>query len=198
MAPDPLDSLFELENTFYEEGHELGVQDGGRAGRIEGRQFGLEKAFEKYVVMGRLHGRSVVWAGRLSSPSQASSELGAEDSAGVSKDASSQQASHPPESTAPDAIMARIPHSTRLEKHIRTLYALTEPASLSTDNTEDAVSDFDDRLRRAEGKVKIIEKAVGDASLDSNSSSASSGNAGQSSSRGDGGIEDMSVLQARH
>ncbi|KAI4180849.1 MAG: hypothetical protein LQ346_006902 [Caloplaca aetnensis] len=197
MAPDPLDSLFELENTFYEEGHDLGVQDGSRAGRIEGRRFGLEKGFEKYVVMGRLHGRSVVWAGRLSSPSQTSSNLGAEDTVGVSEDGAPGQASHPPESTGPDA-KATIPHSTRLEKHIRTLYALTEPASLSTDNTEEAVSDFDDRLRRAEGKVKIIEKAVGDASLGGDSSTASSGNAGQSSSKVDGGIEDMSVLQARH
>ncbi len=198
MEPDALDSLFELENTFYQEGHDLGVQDGSRAGRIEGRLFGLEKAFEKYVVMGRLHGRSVVWAGRLSSPSQTSSELGVEDTIRIKKDESSQQPSHPPESMAPGA-KATIPHSTRLEKHIRTLYALTEPASLSTDNTEDAVSDFDDRLRRAEGKAKIIEKAVGDASIGGNSSMASSsGNAGQSSLKGDGGIEDMSVLQARH
>lgn len=203
MESDPLDSLFELENTFYQEGHDLGVQDGSRAGRIEGRLFGLEKAFEKYVAMGRLHGRSVVWVGRLSSPSPKSSNLSVENSDGVSKDSPSEQASHLPEVTTSDAVTT-IPHTSRLEKHIRTLYALTEPASLATDNTEESVSDFDDRLRRAEGKVKIVEKAVGEASSGGNSPTASnthptsSGNAGKLPVAGDGGIEDMNVLQARH
>ncbi|KAL8930226.1 MAG: hypothetical protein Q9208_000843 [Pyrenodesmia sp. 3 TL-2023] len=203
MVPDPLNSLFELEDTFYQEGHELGVEDGSRAGRIEGRLFGLEKAFEKYVAMGKLHGHSVIWAGRMSSPSQKSSDLEVESSDGASKTGSSEQASHLPGATTSDP-MATIPHNSRLEKHIRTLYALTEPASLATDNTEEAVSDFDDRLRRAEGKVKIIAKAVGDASFNDNSStigdthSTSYGNAGKLPAKDDGGIEDMSVLQARH
>jgi len=33
---------------------------------------------------------------------------------------------------------------------------------LSTENTEEAVSEFDDRLKRAEGKAKIIERLVGE------------------------------------
>ncbi|KAJ4302395.1 hypothetical protein N0V88_002539 [Collariella sp. IMI 366227] len=49
----------------------------------------------------------------------------------------------------------------RLEKHVRTLYALAETESLSTENTDEAVDDFDDRLRRAQGRAKIIGRTVG-------------------------------------
>ena len=62
---DPFDDLLSLEDKFYKEGYDLGVSDGERAGRVEGRLFGLEKGFEKYAAMGRLHGRAIIWAGRL-------------------------------------------------------------------------------------------------------------------------------------
>jgi hypothetical protein len=52
--------------------------------------------------------------------------------------------------------------SQRLERHLKVLHALSESESLSTENTEEAVSDFDDRLKRAEGKAKIIERLVGE------------------------------------
>lgn len=41
-----------------------------------------------------------------------------------------------------------------------TLHALSEPASLSTQNDEDAVSEFNDRLKRAQAKAKMVEKMV--------------------------------------
>ncbi|KAL9013669.1 MAG: hypothetical protein Q9173_001663 [Seirophora scorigena] len=193
MATDPLDELFELEDTFYKEGYDLGVQDGTRAGQIEGRLFGLEKAFEKYTAMGKLHGRSVVWSSRLFPAPEAELPSPTQPSAGQDPEA---------RKTAPDPLPP-IPFNPRVEKHFRTLYALTEPASLSTENSEDAVSDFDDRLRRAEGKVKIIQRFIGE---DTTTTITTGSGIVDGISRGgqhgivkrDGGIEDASVLQARH
>lgn len=179
MNSDPFDDLLGLEDKFYDEGYQLGKTEGAKAGKIEGRVFGLEKGFEKYVEAGRLNGRSVVWAGRL------------------------------PENNAPggaqegESSLASIPQSTslpmlanpRLEKHIRVLYALSEPASLSTDNTEEAVSDFDDRLKRAHAKVKIIERLVGeDSSLLAGVGDSQVGGTGNA----DSSIEDVNILKARH
>ncbi|KAL9060562.1 MAG: hypothetical protein Q9206_000972 [Seirophora lacunosa] len=192
MATDPLDELFELEDTFYKEGYNLGVQDGSRAGQIEGRLFGLEKAFEKYTAMGKLHGRSVVWSGRLSSAPEA--ELPSPTQSSDGQDPETRK-------TAPDPLPP-LPFNPRLEKHVRTLYALTEPASLSTENSEDAVSDFDDRLRRAEGKVKIIERFIGEETTAITTASGVVDGTSRAGQHGivkrDGGIEDASVLQARH
>lgn len=212
---DAFDSLFSLEETFYKEGYELGLADGKRAGLIEGRLTGLERGFEKFAQMGRLHGKCVVWAGRL--PNSRSREIGSglsrhqksgaseeeeenmvageeqeevregegekESKDNTNDDSATEldqkQTSNLPPSfhpnpnnhippsppTSPRLLSTsnnKNPNKARLKKHILTLYALVEPASLSIQNTEEAVSDFDDRLRRAEGKVKIIERITGD------------------------------------
>ncbi|KAL8666182.1 MAG: hypothetical protein Q9202_001689 [Teloschistes flavicans] len=156
MTHDPFETVLDLEDTFYKEGHDLGVQDGRRTGQSEGRLFGLEKGFEKYATMGRLHGLSIIWSARLSLDLQIHDHR--DSSPTPTSDGDSRNS--PTVSVEVSSPISRIPYNTRLEKHIRTLYALTEPASLSTDNTEDAVSDFDDRLKRAKGKVKIIEKVL--------------------------------------
>ncbi|KAI4193179.1 MAG: hypothetical protein LQ350_008435 [Teloschistes chrysophthalmus] len=160
MIYDPFETVLDLEDTFYKEGHELGVQDGRHIGQIEGRLFGLEKAFEKYATMGRLHGLSIIWSARLSSVSQNPESDHVDDIPRQSPTTDGEAQNAPTIPMEASSPISRIPYNTRLEKHIRTLYALTEPASLSTDNTEDAVSDFDDRLKRAKGKVKIIEKML--------------------------------------
>ncbi|KAH0289948.1 DUF1715-domain-containing protein [Aureobasidium namibiae CBS 147.97] len=139
--PDDFDSLFNLEEEYYTEGYNLGVADGSRAGRIEGRLFGLEKGFEKFATMGALAGRNAIWEARI--PDQNSA-------------------------TAENESKFRLPKlsgGARLQKHLQTLFALTEAESLSTENNEDSVSDFDDRLKRAEGKVKVIEKLVSEGPL---------------------------------
>lgn len=213
---DPFDSLFSLEETFYKEGYEVGLADGKRAGLIEGRLTGLEEGFEKFAQMGRLHGKCMVWAGRLpksrnrrigsgSSNHQKSgaSEEGENIVAGEEQEeenegegeqekGSKRKMYHdsatekdqkqtstlspsslpnpnhhiPPSPPTPPHLLSTSnnnnPNKPRLKKHILTLYALVEPASLSIQNTEEAVSDFDDRLRRAEGKVKIIERITGE------------------------------------
>lgn len=208
---DPFDSLFSLEETFYREGYELGLADGKRAGLIEGRLTGLERGFEKFAQMGRLHGKCVIWAGRLPSsrkrrigscsPSDQKSGAGGEaeymvmeeeeeekegekgekeskentnDDSAIQREQkqistlppSSNPKHHLPPSppTLPPLLLSsnNDRNNPRLHKHILTLYALVEPTSLSIQNTEAAVSDFDDRLRRAEGKVKIIERITGE------------------------------------
>lgn len=152
---DPLDAVLDLEEDFFQEGYNLGLADGERAGRIEGRAFGLEKGFEKYIAMGRLHGKAQVWAGSLNDMDETNK---AQETVQEVKDPSLQ--GHLRELSGASSQVSITPSSARLPSHVRTLFALTELDSLSVENTEDSVSDFDHRLKRAEGKVKMIEKLM--------------------------------------
>ena len=138
-ADDPLDSLLSLEDQFHREGYELGVADGARSGRVEGRVFGLEKGFEKFIEMGRLQGRATVWQARLPNDQKPSN----------TKEAGEQQEELP-----------TLSGSERLKKHIDRLNTLTDLETLSTENDEDDVSEFDDRLKDAKAKATLIEKMV--------------------------------------
>ena len=211
MAPDadsdPFDDLLSLEDKFYKEGYDLGVSDGERAGLVEGRLFGLEKGFEKYAAMGKLHGRAIIWAGRLpemKSQVDVGGKGGEKKSATTSIETlSAQREEDEPASEGASCKVHSLPANPRLETHIRTLYALTEPGSLSTENSEDSVSDFDDRLKRAEGKTKIIEKLTGEVVSGKMSEESSLGEQdalqnARTNKKGDGGIEDISSLHARH
>ncbi len=170
---DPFDGLLDLEEQFYNEGYALGEAEGSKAGRIEGRVFGLEKGFEKFMEAGRLHGRSIVWAGRMPQPA-----------ANETIEAAAEPCSLPP-----------VANNPRLEKHIRVLHALSEPVSFSTDNSEEAVSDFDDRLKRAQAKLKIIERLVGDVAPPTETHVHE---VGGTSTSADQNIEDVDILKARH
>lgn len=141
---DLFDGALSLEENLYTEGYERGVADGARAGKLEGRSVGMGKGFEKFVESGRLYGRSVVWANRL--PSTAPSK-GSEQEAGREGAAAEEL---PP-----------LPQNSRLAKNVETIHALTEPGTLSTENSDEAVQDFDDRLRRAQGKVRVVERVIG-------------------------------------
>jgi hypothetical protein len=144
MADDPFEDVLNLEDRFYQDGYEKGQEDGVKAGRIEGRSLGLEKGYQKFLESGRLHGKAIVWANRLSGLQQATK-------------------SHPyAEHGTARQTLPDLPSNPRLEKNVTTLFALTEPDSLSTENTDEAVSDYDDRLKRAEGKARVIEKMVGE------------------------------------
>ena len=208
---DPFDTILTIEDTFYREGYDLGVSDGNRAGLIEGRFFGLEKGFEKYASIGSLHGRAVIWAGRLPvSPHTAMNDD--QDASAADMDNGFKNLSvldnnddvQPQAGSLPGRAMSTAsPANTRLEKHIRTLYALTEPESLSTNNDENSVSELDDRFNRARGKIKVIEKMTGDkgspgilghSPLDPSGLDPRVGKV----TKGDGGIEDISSLHARH
>jgi len=186
METDPFDDLLGLEDQFYNEGHQLGVTEGAKAGKIEGRVFGLEKGFEKYMEIGKLHGRSIVWAARL--PQKGAS--GNLQSSSAAKDVAKKEESSNQEGQVVMKSLPPLLKNTRLEKHIKTLYALVELDTLSTENTEEAVSDFDDRLKRAQGKIKLIEKVIGEESLTDGASGLKGSNSGN--------IEDVDILKARH
>lgn len=181
MSEDLFDGLLGLEEQFHNEGYQLGIEDGSKAGRIEGRVFGLERGFEKYVEMGKLHGRSLVWNGRHEGLREANDACHRP----VTK-SSNGLAALPQDRRVPD-----LPANARLEKHLRVLYALTEPDSLSTENGDDSVSDFDDRMKRAQGKIKIIERLIGEDSMVHAAAQVSNSNDGQN-------IEDVDILKARH
>ncbi len=199
MDPDPFDELLGLEEQFYQEGYQLGVADREKAGRIEGRAFGLEKGFEKYVEAGRLHGRSLIWAARLPGLQSGGQSNGSEsaNSSGLEAKSSMGTVEHEPNS---NLRLGNLPDNPRLEKHVKVLYALTEPVSLSTENTDDAVSDFDDRLKRAQGKIKIIERLTGEDFISANGGERAvtgSGSQQSTSNSAEGNIEDVSVLKAK-
>ena len=157
MAPDTFDEILGLEERFYDDGFQQGLADGVKAGQIEGRTFGLEKGFEKYVESGKLYGKSLIWANRMP---------GSPDSPKL-RDSRSELLSPPKvgandQQTSSRRTLPSLPHNQRLSKHLKVLHALSESESMSTENTEEAVSDFDDRLKRAQGKAKIIERMIGE------------------------------------
>ncbi|KAF6839415.1 ORAOV1 family protein [Colletotrichum plurivorum] len=154
MASDPFDDILNLEEQFFAEGFKQGTEDGILAGKIEGRSVGLAKGYEKFLESGRIHGRSAVWANRLSLPQK----TGATAAASSSSANRQQQQQQPTKCSLPP-----LPPNARLEKNVTAAFALVEPDTLSTENSDDAVNDFDDRFKRAQGKVKIIERMTGEA-----------------------------------
>ncbi|TVY78250.1 putative ORAOV1 family protein [Lachnellula suecica] len=153
MESGTFDEILGLEEGFYDDGHRQGMADGVAAGRIEGRTFGLEKGFEKYVESGRLYGKSLVWANRI--PQLQRNQT---NPAFPAPNGTSQLS----KSTSPLRKLPTLPDNQRMVKHLKVLHALAESESLSTENTEEAVSDFDDRFKRAQAKAKIIERLVGE------------------------------------
>jgi hypothetical protein len=158
MQSNVFDEVLGLEEQFYDDGFQQGLTDGVKAGQIEGRTFGLEKGFEKYVESGRLYGKSLIWANRMPASQQS---LTSEDrqhprltSNATSNDHSQGKSFH--------NKLPSLPSSQRLSKHLKVLHALSESESLSIENTEEAVSDFDDRLKRSQGKAKVIERMIGE------------------------------------
>lgn len=174
---DIFDDLLGLEDSFYSEGHELGVADGARAGHIEGKVFGMETGFEKFIEMGRQHGRALVWSRRTASGSTLVSGPNIAEPA------------------SPVPFLLGLTSNARLEKNIRSLITLTDPSTLSCANAEEAVADFDDRLKKAFVKTKMIKKSLGE----EESLGRQSGQDQKSSPADAGGnIEDISALHARH
>lgn len=171
--------VLNLEDQYFTEGYDLGVADGSRAGRIEGRIFGLEKGFEKALAMGRLNGRASVWAARLP-PTNAGSVRNGRDDGGVSHGSRDRQ-------------VASLSGSERLRKHIDRLVELTDPESLETKNDEDAVNEFDERVAGARAKATLISRIVGEVD---DTSSRTSPNRSSRSEPGNAGDE-VEITDAR-
>jgi len=138
---DPFDDLLTLEDRLHSAAYAQGTADAARQGRIQGRVFGLQNGFDKFVALGQLHGRAVVWGARLPRSSQADQT-----------------------EERPSKLPVLEPNR-RLEKHIQMLHALSDPHTFSTLNTEDAVADFDDRYRRAGAKAKMVERIVAESAV---------------------------------
>jgi len=151
-----LDCLLNLEDDFYTSGHTQGLQDGLRQSRFESRVFGVEQGFLKGIVMGRLQARAKLWSARLRVP-QEKDTLGAADL---------------DESKTLPPLKAQERLQKTLEKHVERLLVYVDPSTLSPANTDDEVAEFDDRLKKALAKVKVIERMIGeseDSHLDSSS-----------------------------
>jgi len=168
---DPFSPIHDLETTIYTQAYQLGVSDGSSAGRIEGRIFGLEKGFEKFLSLGRLAGRSAVWSSRL--PPVGNFE----------------QPKEMVEEEQPKAQLPKLPAHPRLKSHIHMLSGLSELETFSTLNTEEAVADFDDRVKRAGAKCKVIERIVGEEEFPSKSTVGIE-QATEGSERGNAGVEE--------
>ncbi|KAM7187981.1 hypothetical protein V8F33_010938 [Rhypophila sp. PSN 637] len=152
MANDPFEDILNLEEQFYQEGYKQGQEDGVAAGRSEGRSLGLEKGFQKFAEAGMLYGKAIVWANRL--PAVKSRYQASDTSVRGGKETEIDRSS--------SLALPSLPDNARLEKHVTTLYALVEAETLSTENNDEAVNDFDDRIKRAQGRAKMIERIVGE------------------------------------
>lgn len=114
------------------------MKDGEQAGKIEGRAFGLQKGFEKFLELGRLQGRCSVWKARIT-----------------------------PQSTAPPATVdytgkpndIHITNS-RVQKQTESLAViLTNPPFK---NDEESVEEVDETLKRGRNKAKVLSNMLGE------------------------------------
>ena len=150
LAHDP-------ERVFYEDGFAEGRRDGVAGGKAEGRSMGLKTGFDKFVEAGKIAGRATVWAKQQA--------LHEEQQSPASLQASSPKALDMPG-------LEPLPGGARLARNIELVYALVEPATLSTENKDEAVDDFDDRLKRAQGKMTVILRGLGEKEGDGNAKPA--------------------------
>ncbi|KAL4868178.1 hypothetical protein BDV12DRAFT_106951 [Aspergillus spectabilis] len=191
MDNNLLESLLDLEEDFYKEGYDLGTADGAEAGYTEGSIFAVEKGYEKFVELGRLYGKALVWAQRLADMKQ-STQGTLTNSDSVSEMIEEKNSLEPSVCQS----MASFPHSSRLAKNLDILLELVDPASLPMQNTEEGVTDVDERLKGAIIKAKLIQRAFGEREDTSDIHPDAQG--GQASGDGTGSIEDISSLNVRH
>lgn len=110
--------------------------DGEQAGRIEGRVFGLEKGFEKFLELGRLQGRCSVWKARIPSSTVPSTTGSIGPAKGV-------------QITSP-----------RAQKQVESLaILLTNPPFK---NDEESVEEAEETLKRGRNKAKILSNILGE------------------------------------
>ncbi|KAI1443448.1 DUF1715-domain-containing protein [Annulohypoxylon stygium] len=178
MPPDEEDDLFDdvlnLEEKYYKEGYDEGYKDGAEAGRTEGRSVGMKKGFEKFIEAGRLQGKAIVWANRIPNLRK-NSELhknsqnpqqGSQQQTTPEEPSSSSQGEKKPEvdseSESEPKTLPLLNSNARLEKNVTMLYGLVEPGTLSTKNDDESVNDFDSRMKGAQSRLKMIERAIGE------------------------------------
>ena len=197
MSQDPFEDLLSLEEQFYNEGYQLGLNDGRQTGCAEGRAFGLEKGFDKYKTLGKIHGRSSIWLARLQSQqSTGSGKDGIENGSNPDEWSPSFEDAQP---------LPALPAKPRLEKHLHSLMSLTDPLKIPTVNTDESVEDCDERIIKAEAKVQVVEKMIGERSQVADvQQELGSPNRGKQLSanqpgkkQGEGDIEDMTAMRMK-
>lgn len=198
MESNLLESLLDLEEEFYQEGYNLGASDGAKSGYAEGSVFAVEKGFEKFVELGRLYGKALVWAQRLADSDPSNGFSADQQLKNTSELSGSPTESEQSPSLAPSICkeMLSFPSSSRLAKNIGILLELADPASLPMQNTEEAVNDVDERLKGAIVKAKLIQRVLGERedTADIRADTKDSQRPGD----GTGSIEDISSLSIRH
>jgi len=194
MDSDIFDGLLKLEDEFYNEGYKLGVTDGSQAGYTEGNVFAIEKGFEKLLEFGRLYGKGLVWAQRLAVSEQDQTAEATQYDANIVSGGAEELSVEP----AVCREMPCVPKGTRLRKNVRVLLEQVDPATLSLDNTPDAISEVEERLKGAVLKAKLIQRAFGERETASDSIHLQSAKDTQTSGDGSGSIEDSSSLRVRH
>ena len=147
--PDPFEVVLDLEQNFHQEGYDQGLADGREAGLIEGKIFGIEKGFQKAETLGKLHGRALFWKARTSPRETREPE---------------QRPSAPQDVNLKTLIhhIGLQPNSARLKKHLELLLSATDGTSLSYENSDAAVAEFEERITRATAKAKVISNIVGE------------------------------------
>ncbi|KAF3058694.1 hypothetical protein GL218_05653 [Daldinia childiae] len=165
-SDDLFDDILNLEEQYYKEGYDEGYKDGAEAGRIEGRSVGLKTGFEKFLEAGRLQGKAIVWQSRLPNQQEPSTlnSSSQQEPAQTGLSSSSQDEKDPEPKRLPP-----LTSNPRLEKNITMLYGILEPGTLSTKNDDESVNDFDSRLKGAQSRVKMIERAIGEGAGDKGS-----------------------------
>ncbi|CAN6609799.1 protein Lto1p [Trichomonascus vanleenenianus] len=58
---DVFDELLSLEEKYYQDGYNEGLEDGNRTGYHEGIQFGIQTGYQRFLLIGLLQGRLVEW-----------------------------------------------------------------------------------------------------------------------------------------
>ncbi|KAI1335400.1 DUF1715-domain-containing protein [Xylariaceae sp. FL0016] len=192
---DLFDDVLNLEEQAYQEGYEQGRQDGAEAGRIEGLSVGLKKGFEKFFEAGRLQSKALIWANRLPNfQTRESVEVR------LPLEGQTVQPQHGEERKENEDLNTRemeickltpLNSNPRLARNVAMLYGLVEPGTLSTRNEDEDVNDFDGRMKGAQGKLRMIERVVGE----TNEKSAASQSTGPSAKNES--IEDMGRVQGQ-
>lgn len=192
MSDNILDSVLNLEEVSYQAGFNEGEADGAKAGYAEGKIFGIEQGYQKGLEMGKLHGRALMLNASLSEPNSMSE--GAIGPCLVNSTTSDSKARNDQFfSVMPD--IPTLPENPRLKKHVETLLKLTDPDTLSVGNSDEAIDEFDDRMKKAKAKTKVIDKLIAEPYNISVSRKLAKNN--EDPAAGSGNIEEMTNRSVR-
>jgi Essential protein Yae1, N terminal len=195
MSDDILDSVLNLEEASYQAGLEEGKADGAKAGYTEGKIFGIERGYQRGLEMGKLHGRAEMLNACLSDPNPWPEDATRPPPQRLANNAVTADFTNEIDNTIAVPKLPTLTENPRLKKHVETLLRLTDPRTLKEDNSDEAIDEFDDRMRKALAKAKVIDRMIAEpynmtvsrSALDNESQPAA----------GSGNIEELSSTAVR-